>query len=192
MFNNFIKKIKLNLLTIKNKFLFFIKLINFNLFFNFFYFYIICSCFISIESYNTFFFQFLYNIIFFINPVLNIFIFLFFYFFISLTPVFLNVFKNLTNFKSSKIFSLNSNNVVYSTSNSVYLQFLYYLYNKSSFIININYLYYWYLSFINYYYFNNFLIRFFVNFIYTSKPIYWYTVFKRHSIFGFYRSNRQT
>lgn len=190
MLNNFIKKIKINLLYIKNKLLFFIKLVNLKLIFNIAYFYVVYDCFTTIKNHSLFICSSLNTFINYINPS-NLSIFLSFYFILSLRFFIFLKLKNSIKLKSLKL----SNNSILISNNSynkLYLQVLYYVYNKTTLIVNINYLYYWYLTFIN----CNIKNSYFLNYTVISlldilKPINWYTVFKRHSYFGFYRITRQ-
>jgi len=189
MFNNFVKKLKINLLYLKNKFLFFIKLINLKFVFNVIFWYICLDCLINEELNNFFLCSFLTNLLLFVNPF-NSFIFLSIYFLISLKDkiiLFIKFFINFRINKKTKII-LDSNNY-----NNLFLVAMYYSYNKVSFKINFTYIFNWFITFIKFNFINNF---FFIKYIFNNiilifSPISWYTIFKRHSIFGFYRISRQ-
>lgn len=82
----------------------------------------------------------------------------------------------------------NNNNLTF-LNNSLLLQINYYLSNiKVSFFENLEYLFAQFFFTLN----NNAFKFYFLNSILLNlRPIYWYPIFKRHSIFGYYRIARQ-
>lgn len=177
MFTNFWKKWKISLPQIKDKFLFLIKFVNLKTFLYLIFWYTILDFIINDSISNIFFCSFLINFFNFIS-FSNLSFFLVFYILISLNGIFLNFFK----------IKLNLNN----TYNNLLLVFFFYLYNVFSFKINFIYLINWFLVFIKFNKLNLIKIIFLINYAFDKiNVISWYTLFKRHSIFGFYRISRQ-
>lgn len=199
MFNSFVKKLKTNILYIKSNLLFFIKLVKFNYLLNILYLIIIFDCLININSYNFFICSFIDKFFYFINPLYSLIVFLTFYFLISIKDIIILKLKNLIKLKNTK-FNLSNSKLITqnyyvdnNNFNNIFLFSLYYIYNITSIKVVISYIYNWYLNFFKYNFSNLFISRFILNklLLENVKPINWYPIFKRHSIFGYYRINRQ-
>jgi len=179
MFTNFWKKWKINLPQIKTKFLFLVKFVNLNTFLYLIFWYVILDFLLNDAMSNIFICSFLINIFSWINT-LNLSVFLVFYFLISLNTIILNFFKIKINI-----------NYVYNYNNFL-LIFFFYIYNLISFRINLIYLLNWIVTFIKFNYLKLSKVSYFFNILLKKiSVVSWYTIFKRHSIFGFYRISRQ-
>ena len=197
MFNSIFKEIKKNILYMKNNLLVFIKLIKFDYIINIVYFIIMYDFLTYIDKNSTFIYSFLSQFFSYLNPLYNLFTFLLFYFLISIRSIVLLIFKN--NFKSSntkfdvKKVYFNSNNYLTNNNyNGILLQLLYSIYNIVSFKVVFSYLMSWYSIFFKYTLNNFFVFRFILNSLQNfTKVVSWYPIFKRHSVFGYYRINRQ-
>ena len=148
--------------------------------------------------------------------ILNIFYSFFLFFFLvdfnlfysineSFIGFFINYFNYFTNFYLVLIllFLCSIKNVIYSfingnfnnfnsETNSIYLNILFYSYIKDVLLITFNFYISYLLFFINKLTKSNVLLLFFINKVFRFiNPISWYPIFKRHSIFGYYRIARQ-
>ena len=168
---------------LKNQFLLIAKYFRFNLFIDLFYFFILLDI-----MFNYNFFLIISNFLFFFIIQLNfisIFIFIFIIFLITNYNFFLNKFFYFFNIEY-KFFNGNKQY------NSLYLFFLYNLFILNNLFLNINYL----INKCLFLFFNFYKTNLFFNFIFKCffnafKQINWYPIFKRHSIFGYYRISRQ-
>lgn len=155
-------------------------------------FYYVLACSSSIND-TTLFYIALNNFFYFINSSYNLFFYFIFYFIISIHTIFFLNFKNFIKIKNNKlIFNLIPHNKTNNSYNSLYLSSIYYFYNAVSLKVALSYLLTWIANFI---YFSK-SRSFYINFLFKSitgltKSVNWYPIFKRHSIFGYYRINRQ-
>jgi hypothetical protein len=191
MFNIFVKRIKISISNIKDKFTSFVKLVNISLIFNAIYFIIVYDCIAHFKDQSLFMLPFFDSLLTRFNPN-NLSLFILVLFIISIKNIIQNYFYSTTSLKTTNTNYLMSSNASAFNYNSVYLYLLYITYNLNSMLININYLYFWLRTFITFNLKKLFLINFCIQYIsHITKQISWYTVFKRHSFFGFYRVSRQ-
>ena len=198
MFNNFLKKIKVSILFIKTNILSYIKLIKFNYLLNIIFLYIIYDCFnhtyLNIYAYI---YSFLNSFFYFINFSYSFILFLMFYILISTKSIIFFKIKSFMKFKNNKflnkIVGLQYNNYVFSNNfNNMFLNYLYYFFNIIALKTVFNYILSWIILFFSWNFKSLYFIKFLINIFSVSvKKINWYPVFKRHSIFGYYRINRQ-
>ena len=176
MINNFFNEFKANISFFKNKLLYVFKNLNYLVVFDLF-----CLFFIIEILFKLNILTFIMNFIFvFINFLLSINYTLILCLFILISVR--NLILNKINGKSS------FNNLT-SNSNKLYLNMLFIIYSrlnlKSNVLFIVSYLNTLILS-------NTFSLNYFFNStISYFKNLYWYPIFKRHSIFGYYRIARQ-
>ena len=93
----------------------------------------------------------------------------------------------------NKIVGLQYNNYVFSNNfNNMFLNYLYYFFNIIALKTVFNHILSWIILFFSWNFKSLYFIKFLINIFSVSvKKINWYPVFKRHSIFGYYRINRQ-
>jgi hypothetical protein len=142
MFNVFVKKIKTGVLNIRNKLIFFIKLVNLNLVFNLIYFIIIYDSIVHVKNHNSFLSSLLNNLLTYCN-ISELSTITFIFFIVSLKNILYSHFYNIVNSKTTKEVSYFVNDSFFSFKyNSIYLYLLYISYSFSSVLINLNYLYF--------------------------------------------------
>lgn len=176
MINNFFNEFKANISFFKNKLLYVFKNLNYLVVFDLF-----CLFFIIEILFKLNILTFIMNFIFvFINFLLSI----------NYTLVLcLFILISVRNLILNKINGKSSFNNLTSNSNKLYLNMLFIIYSrlnlKSNVLFIVSYLNILILS-------NTFSLNYFFNSIISYfKNLYWYPIFKRHSIFGYYRIARQ-
>lgn len=179
MFENFFKKIKTNVAFLKNRLVFLTEFKNRSFVFIISYYFLLF--FIMVDN-NLFFYvnqSFFGLILDFLNYFNNFYLTLIILFALSVK----NLIANYFNFFQ---------NSVNNQSNLLFLNFLYLVYIKDTLFINFNF----FLSYLSFFFLylaqtNYFLAFFMLKVRQILVPISWYTIFKRHSIFGYYRIARQ-
>jgi len=182
MVDNFFKKVKTNLLSVKSKLVFLSEFRNFGFILNVLFWTLILlliidnNLFFALEQsfFNAFFTYLNYSS----------------YFYVTLTVLFILSIKNFLYTMLLNLYGLTS--TVQFSNNSLYLDVLYLSYLKNVLIIALtfllNYVRYFFSVLIN----SNYVLTFiWSKILYTLTPISFYPIFKRHSIFGYYRIARQ-
>lgn len=197
MFNSIFKEIKENVLYMKNNLLVFIRLVKFDYIISIVYFFIIYDFLIYVNKTSAFAYYFVNQIFYYINPFYNLFIFLLFYFLISIRGIIVILFKNSSKFNDKKfniikVYFNYNNYLVNDNYNNIIISLFYTMYNIISFKVVLSYLIDWYFAFFRYTFKNSYIFRFTLSRLQNFfKIISWYPIFKRHSVFGYYRINRQ-
>jgi hypothetical protein len=189
MFNDFFNKLKTNLLHFKNNLLFFFRLVRLTFLLNIFYFFIIYSYLIQLGN-NIVPYSFINNFFLIINVNYSLFLFIVFYLSLSLKSLLIKKVQNMSNFRKNK-FLINSRENK-KNFNNILLSLNYYTLNLEFIKSTLSYvcsLYFFYIK----YTFNNLFLTNYILFVASklTTKISWYPIFKRHSIFGYYRINRQ-
>ena len=190
MFNNFLNRLKINLLFLKNNLLFFFKSIKLTFLTNIIYFFVLYNCLVQISD-NIFLYNFIGNFFLFISVNYSLLLFLLFYYVVSVKSILLEKSQNTFNSKKKSFLTTSSNNSI-KNFNNILLPFNYYISNLEFVKSILSYFYRLCLFYIAHILKNLFLANYIVNTIkgLTTK-VSWYPIFKRHSIFGYYRINRQ-
>jgi hypothetical protein len=191
MFNSFLNKLKTNLLYLKNNVLFFLKLIKFTFLINIFYFSFIYSCLVQTNSSNTFIGGLVYGFFLFISVNYSLLLFLLFYYTLSVKSLLFKKIQNITSFKKNK-FLVTNNSIGKKNFNNILLSFNYYVLGLEFIKSILSYIYSLYFFYVKYILKNLFLTNYLFNTITKLvTKVSWYPIFKRHSVFGYYRINRQ-
>ena len=178
MFNNLFNKIKASLLQIKSK------LASLFIFKNLILYIIILFICCNIAFSSLFFFleqsfcNFLFNYINYSN-----------YFYLTLLIFFLISIKNFFYALCLKLFNINY--IVVFNNNNLYLNFLYLAYIKNIIIYSLYFLINYFNLFFKLVINSNYFLSYILNKINILFPVSFYPIFKRHSIFGYYRIARQ-
>lgn len=180
MFTNFIKLFKNNFNFIKVKIFVIIKLININLFFNFIFISLVLFCLI----FNL---EFLIDILYVYEVIFKFLSFIFIQY--SLITYILLFILIINKFLRALWFKNNLELIFFNNQSYLNLLYNFKLINFSK--VSITYYYYYLNCFFNSLFSNN-IIFVTLNLLKNKLvQISWYPIFKRHSIFGFYRISRQ-
>lgn len=179
MFENFFKKIKTNVSFLKSKLVFLSELKSFNAIFNIIFFFFLALIMIDNNLYYYVNQSFMNIITEYVNYFNNFYLVIAVLFLISVKNLIINTFSSSQN---------NSN----SQNNSIFLSVIYLTYIKDILLVNLSFLSAYFTYFILHTFQTSYLLNFCISKFRTLfVPISWYTVFKRHSIFGYYRIARQ-
>lgn len=175
----------MNLFYTKGKLSFFVKLVNFKFILTVVYFIVLFSSFLTLNSQSVLICSAINNTMLLVHPLNNFLIFIVFYYVLSVKDILMLLIKQLFNFKSNTVKTVNNSNNLF--------VIVYYIYNNFNlFLNNLGYLVNYYLNLFSKKFVNFYFLNWILKLVNSNlKQNYWYTVFKRHSIFGYYRISRQ-
>lgn len=176
MVANFFNEFKNNFSFFKTKLVFIVKGLNYLIVFD-----LLCVLFIVDILFNLNLLTFILNFFFLLTNyllTLNFLVIVILFFIISTRNLILNKLSGKSNFIQKS-----------ENSNQLYLGLLFIIYSRLNIKSNLIF----FLNYLNLLFFkSNFILNFFnILLIENFKNLYWYPIFKRHSIFGYYRIARQ-
>lgn len=142
----------MNLFYTKGKLSFFVKLVNFKFILTVVYFIVLFSSFLTLNSQSVLICSAINNTMLLVHPLNNFLIFIVFYYVLSVKDILMLLIKQLFNFKSNTVKTVNNSNNLF--------VIVYYIYNNFNlFLNNLGYLVNYYLNlfskkFVNFYFLN--------------------------------------